>query len=249
MSEEQVKITTGDGECPAWVFTPDGGGTHPGAILYMDAIGIRPALIDMGRRLAQHGYVVLMPDLFYRAGPYEVLDPKTAFADDAGRAKLMALMGTTDNLRAAKDTRAFLDYLESRPDVAHAPVGLTGYCMGGAVALTAAGTYPDEVGAVGAFHTARVITDTEQSPSRAIPNITGRVYVGASDNDPGYPPEMAAELEKMLTDAGIEHHLEVYQGALHGYTMTDFPVYNEEAAERHWRELFNLFDESLKQPA
>lgn len=245
MSEEKITLTTADGECPVYVFAPDDGAKHPGVIMYTDAFGIRPSSLEMGRRLAEHGYVVLVPDVFYRAGAYGPLKPKEIF----GKPELGAILGpitsSTDTRRAAADSRAFLDYLESRPDVAGAEVGVTGYCMGGALALTVAGTYPDEVGAAAAFHAGRLVIDSELSPSRVVPNIRARVYVGGADHDPGYPPEMAEELDRLLTDAGVDHRLEVYPDALHGFTQPDFPVYDEAAAERHWRELFELFDSTL----
>src|ERR1700751_4884273 len=142
MSHEQVSIRTRDGECPAHVFTPAGAGPWPAAIFYMDGLGIRPTLFAMGQRLADAGYVVLLPDLFYRAGPYEPLEPKKVFAAGDVRAALAYLLASTDNHRAAEDTKAFLAHLDPRDDVAGHEVGTTGYCMGGAISLTAAGTFP-----------------------------------------------------------------------------------------------------------
>ncbi len=149
MGDEQVSIRTRDGECPAYVFTPSDGGRHPAVIFYMDGLGIRPTIFEMGQRLADYGYVVLVPDLFYRAGPYEALDPKKVFASGDVRAAIGHLFASTDNRRAGEDTEAFLAYLESRQDVAGTKVGTTGYCMGGGMSLTAAGTYPDRVAARG----------------------------------------------------------------------------------------------------
>jgi carboxymethylenebutenolidase len=118
--------------------------------------------------------------------------------------------------------------------------------MGGAISLTVAGTYPDRVAAAASFHGANLATDSELSPHRLAPKMKGCVYVAGADQDNHYPPEMAGRLEKALTDAGVDHHCEIYPGALHGWTMADFPVYNEPAAERHWRELLALFSRALK---
>jgi carboxymethylenebutenolidase len=131
MSDEQVTIRTNDGECPAYVFTPSGSERHPAVIFYMDGLGIRPTIFEMGQRLADHGYVVLVPDLFYRAGPYEALEPKKIFASGDVMGAIGHLFGSTDNRRAGEDTEAFLAYLEGREDVAGTKVGTTGYCMGG----------------------------------------------------------------------------------------------------------------------
>jgi carboxymethylenebutenolidase len=245
LSEEEITLTTADGECPSYVFTPGDGKAHPAVILYMDGLGIRPALLDMGRRLASHGYVVLLPDLYYRAGPYTPLSPKELFASGDIGAALAPLLGATDNRRAAEDTGVFLDYLASRADVVGTKVGTTGYCLGGGISLTVAGTYPDRVAAAASFHGGRLVTDSELSPSVVIPNIAARVYVAGADHDEGYPPEMADQLEALLTEAGVEHRVEMYPGARHGFTMTDFPVYDEAAAERHWRELLALLEDTL----
>jgi carboxymethylenebutenolidase len=249
LSEEEITLATGDGDCVCHVFTPGDGTAHPAVIFYMDGLGIRPALLDMGRRLAADGYVVLLPDLYYRAGPRDALSPKEVFASDDIMTVLGPLMASTDNRRAAEDSRVFLDYLASRADVAGTKVGTTGYCLGGGISLTVAGTYPDRVAAAASFHGGRLVTDSELSPSRVIPDIAARVYVAGADHDEGYPPEMADRLEELLTEAGVEHRVEVYPGALHGFTMTDFPVYDEAAAERHWRELLALLDDTLKSAA
>ena len=245
MSDEQVSIRTQDGDCPAYVFTPSGSDRHPAVIFYMDGLGIRPTIFEMGQRLAGYGYVVLVPDLFYRAGRYEPLDPKEVFASGDVRAAIGNLLESTDNRRAGEDTEAFLAYLDIREDVAGTKVGTTGYCMGGAISLTAAGTYPDRIAAAASFHGGNLATDTELSPHRLAPRITARVYVAGADHDDSYPPEMAERLDQALSEAGVDHRCETYADALHGWTMADFPVYNEAAAERHWNELVTLFAETL----
>lgn len=248
MSLEKVSIVALDGNCPAQVFTPDSPsskGPWPAVIFYMDGLGIRPVLAQMGQRLADAGYVVLLPDLFYRAGPYEPLDPKAVFASGDIMGAIGHLFRTTDSRRAAADTQGFLAYLDTRADVAGPKVGTTGYCMGGGVSLTAAGTYPDRIAAAASFHGGNLATDNENSPHLLAPKIKGKVYVAGADEDKSYPPEMAARLEKALTDAGVDHRCEIYSGALHGWTMPDFPIYNEAAAERHWQELLKFFGSAL----
>jgi carboxymethylenebutenolidase len=246
MSYEQVSIGTHDGECPAYVFTPLEGTTHPAVIFYMDGLGIRPTIFEMGQRLADYGYTVLVPDLYYRVGRYEPLDPKAVFASGDVRGTIGHLFASTDNRRAGEDTEAFLAYLDRRQDVAGTKVGTTGYCMGGAMSLTAAGTYPDRVAAAASFHGGNLATDSDLSPHLLASQMTGRIYVAGADHDDSYPPEMAARLEQALSDAGVDHRCETYPEALHGWTMKDFPVYNEAAAERHWVELETLFDVTLK---
>ena len=245
MSQETLTVRTRDGDCPVQVFTPQGDGPWPAAIFFMDGLGIRPTLFDMGQRLADAGYVVLLPDLYYRAGPYEPLDPKAVFASGDVRAAIGPLYSTTGNLKAAQDTEAFLALIDSRKDVAGGKIGTTGYCMGGGISLTVAGTYPDRIAAAASFHGGGLASDSEESPHLLAPKIKARVYVGGADQDGSYPPEMAEKLDKALTEAKVDHRCEIYEGALHGWTMADFPIYNEPAAERHWRELLALFEATL----
>jgi len=223
MSHEQVSIRTRDGECPAHVFTPAGAGPWPAAIVYMDGLGIRPTLHAMGQRLADAGHVVLLPDLFYRAGRYEPLDPKKVFATGNPRAALAHLFESIDNRRAAHDTEAFLAYLDTRGDIAGKKIGTTGYCMGGGMSLTVAGTYPDRVAAAASFHGGNLATESELSPHRLAPTMRARVYVAGADQDNSYPPDMAARLEKALGDAGVDHRCEIYPGAFTGGRCRTFP--------------------------
>lgn len=246
MSRERIEIRTRAGVCPAHVFHPDGPGPWPGVVFYMDGLGIRPALLDMAERLARGGYLVLLPDLYYRAGAYAPLDPKAVFASGNPMQAIGHLYSSTNNQLAAEDTEGFLAYLDSRSDLAGPRLGCTGYCMGGGIALMAAATYPERFAAAASFHGGNLASDSPLSPHRVAARIQACVYVAGADEDNSYPPAMAARLEQALGDGAVPHRCEIYAGALHGWTMTDFPVYDEAAAERHWRELLALFERTLK---
>jgi carboxymethylenebutenolidase len=245
MPHEQVFIPTQDGNCPAHVLSPAGDGPWPAIIMYMDGLGIRPAMIGMAERLAANRYVVLLPDLFYRFGRYEPMDPKAVFAGDA-RAIIGPMVATTDNMKAAEDTAAFIAYLDGREDVRPPRIGTVGFCMGGGMALTAAGVFPDRVAAAASFHGGNLATDAPTSPHRFASQIKAEVYIAGADNDRSYPPEMAERLEQALTDADVRHRSEIYPGAAHGWMKPDFPVYDEVAAERGWSEMLALFDRNLR---
>lgn len=245
MKHEEVDTRTRDGKCPVHVFTPDGAGSWPAVIVYMDAFGIRPALMEVGERVAAGGYVALVPDLFYRYGKYGPLDPKAAFAGDF-RATVGPMTSTTGNAKAAQDTEALLTYLDTRSDVAGDKIGTVGFCMGGGMAITAAGTFPDRVAAAISFHGGRLATDDPASPHLLAPEIRAELYIAVADNDRSCPPEMVERLKQALDAAGVHYRLEVYSGASHGWMKTDFPTYDEAAAERGWSELFALFDRTLK---
>ena len=251
MSRTDVSIPTRDGTCPAYVFRPQGQGPWPAVIVFMDGPGIRPTLFDMGERLAAHGYYVLLPDLFYRDGPYPPQDVSRMFADEDARKAIFAKIGKCNSPEAAKtDAGAFLDFLSAQADVKGSKVGVTGYCMGGRLALIAASNFPDRVAASGSFHPGNIANDQDpSSPHHQAGRIKARVYVGGADQDQSFPPEQKQRLEKALADAGVDNRVEIYEGARHGYTMKDLSVYDEAAAERHWRETFTLFDGTLKTAA
>lgn len=247
MARTEVNIPTPDGDARAFVFTPAGQGPWPAVIFYMDAPAIRPALFEMCERLASHGYYVLLPDMFWRAGPYEPIDFKAAFAsDEARRAIFGKFMASTNPEKSTRDTGAFLAWLAEQPDAKADKVGCTGYCMGAALALRAAGNYPDRIVAAAGFHGARLATDEPDSPHLLAPRIQAKVYIAGADEDAGFPPEQAERLRAALTGAGVDNRVEIYAGARHGYAPPDMPVYDEAASERHWRELLALLDETLK---
>ena len=246
MSRIEVSINTRDGSCPASLFTPTSGtGPWPGVIFYMDALGIRPSMHDMAQHLADSGYAVLLPDLYYRTGAYATMNPAQVFADAALKDNLMTLIGTLSRERTVADGAAFMDFLASRPEVSGARFGATGYCMGGKLALTVAGAFPDRLAAIGSFHAGGLVTDQPDSPHRFLAGITGRVYVGGADDDAHFTDEQKTQLEAALTAAKVDHVVETYAGALHGYAVPDHPVFNAQAAARHWQALSTLFGETL----
>ncbi len=245
MAHEQVSIRTADGDCPAHVLIPEGAGPWPAVIIYMDALGMRPALVDIARRLAENGYVALLPDMFYRSAPYQIPTPKEAFAGGELMKFIGPLMAATGPDKAAEDTGYFLDYLATRSDVKPGKLGTVGFCMGGGMALAAAGTWPDSIAAAASYHGGNIASDKPNSPHLLAPKIKAEVYVAGADNDPSYPPEMAERMEKALTDAGVTHRCEIYAGAHHGWMKPDFPIYDEAQAERGWREMLALFARTL----
>jgi carboxymethylenebutenolidase len=245
----EVSIPTPDGPARAFTFQPEAGeGPWPAVIFFMDAPAIRPALFEMSQRLANHGYFVLLPDMFWRAGPYEPIDIAAVFGnEEARREQFMKMRASTDTARGDADTTAFLEFLSRQPQVKGGKVGTTGYCMGCGLSLRAAGLHPDRVIAAAGFHGGRLATDHPDSAHLLAPKIKAKVFIAGAEGDAGFPPEQADRLREALNAAGVDNEVTIYAGARHGYTMPDLPVYNEAAAERHWTDMLKLFDETLKE--
>jgi carboxymethylenebutenolidase len=247
MPRLDLAFDTRDGTCPASLFTPSAGqGPWPGVVFFMDGLGIRPALHAMAQRLADGGYAVLLPDLYYRSGSYEPMDPAAVFAHPEAKQKLMALVGGLDRDAKITDAGAGIEFLSSRPEVKGRRLGCTGYCMGGNIALTAAGAFPDRFAAIASFHGGSLATDAPDSPHRHVQGIAGRVYVAGADEDAYFTEAQKQSLEQALAAAGVDHRVEIYKGARHGYAVPDHPAFDEAAAERHWKELFALLGETLE---
>jgi carboxymethylenebutenolidase len=239
-----VEIRTEDGVADAYLTRPKGE-SGPPVLFIMDAFGLRPRIEEMADRISEHGYVVLAPNVFYRGGRAPV-GPMPDFAAPDGRAKFMQtirpLMEQLTPEAAASDGRAYLDYLA---EIAPGPVALTGYCMGARFAWRIAAAHPDRVAAVAGFHAGGMVTDAPDSPHLAASSVRAEVYFGHADEDPNMAPEQIATLDRALDEAGVHHRTELYHGAKHGYTMSDSPVYDEAATERHFRELFALLERAL----
>jgi carboxymethylenebutenolidase len=245
MTHTTIELHTEDGVCAAHVLHPDGDGPWPGVLFYMDGVGMRPVLVTMAERLASAGYYVLLPNLFYRDPEFVAPDPKKLFADPEVRAAhFKRLASVTSAEHVMRDTVAFLAHFAAQANVVQPKIGVTGYCMGGRLALTAAGRFPERVAAAAAYHPGNVATDAPDSMHLLAPRIRARVYVGGAMEDPSFSDEQKQRLEQALTAAGVDHVIETYP-ARHGWTVADMPIYDEAQAERHWTTLLQLFESTL----
>jgi len=234
---QRTEIRTADGLCPAYTDHPQGEGPWPAVLMFMDGIGIRPAMFQIATRLAACGYYVLLPDLYYRAGAYEPMNARTVFSDPEARRVLgekFFSVATPANIMA--DMRAFLEFLARQPQVRPGGIATTGYCMGGALSLTAAGTFPEHIVAAASYHGGRLATEAPDSPHRLAARMRARIYVAGATADASFPDDMKARLEEALRAAGVEHLIETY-AARHGWVPSDTPVHDAAATERHWQSL------------
>ena len=203
----------------------------------MDGLGWRPALFEIADRLASNGYYALLPNMFWRSGEFEPFDPKTVFAGGPEMERLMKIISSVTDANAMSDTEACLDFLADRPQVKdRRKIACTGYCMGGRLALSAAGHFPDRFAATASYHGGGLATDSPDSPHRLAPAVKARVYVGAAIEDRGFDDAQKQRLKDALTDAGVAHTIETYQ-ARHGWVPRDTPVHDAAATERHWQTL------------
>jgi carboxymethylenebutenolidase len=243
--KQTLEITTRDGRCPASVFRPDDGRAYPAILVFIDGLGYGAPMEEIAQRIAAHGYVVLLPDLFYRAGAYERAH-SSMFGDPAKRAEWFASkMGPANTANCMSDTAAFLDYLAQRPDVVQPTIGTTGYCMGGNRSLSAAGHFPARVAACASYHGGHLATDAPDSPHRIADKIRAKVYIGGAIEDPSFDDAQKQRLDEALTAAKVDHTIETYP-AKHGWVPSDTPVHDASQAERHFETMLALFDSVLK---
>lgn len=245
LTREELDLQTADGVARGWIFR-DGDGPRPGVLLYTDAFGVRPSMHELGARLARLGHVVLLPNLFYRAGDHPPFDIGTAFSDPPERDRLMALIHSLTPERVRADGGAYLDALAALPGVRPDRLGVVGYCMGGRLAYLTAALHPDRARAAASFHGGGLVTDAPDSPHRLAHRVTAALYLGVADEDRGCTPEHQGALAAALGAAHVDYRIELYRGKRHGFAVPDHAgAYDAEAAERHWRRLASFLGEAL----
>jgi carboxymethylenebutenolidase len=242
VTQRSVEIETADGICPAALSIPVGEGPWPAVIMFPDAGGMRDTMRQMGERLSDLGYVVLVPDFYYRNGPYDPIDMRSAKETVA---KIMGMMeGYTADL-VVRDAGAFVYHLESLPEKQPGAVGTTGYCMGGRLSLLTAGNLGEHIAAGASFHGGNLAkADDPDSPHHQANAIKAAVDVAGAIEDLWFTDEEKDLLEQSLSEAGVIHTIETYQ-AQHGFAIPDIASYDADAAERHWKATEQFFGSVL----
>ena len=245
VTAENVEVSTPDGTADCHFVHPSSG-AHPGVLIWPDALGLRPAFEQMGRRLAESGYAVLVVNPYYRTEKAPVLPEGASFRDEATRKKIFPLMRSLTPERTVADASAFVGYLDSRDAVAgDRKMGTTGYCMGGSMTMRTAAAFPDRIGAGASFHGGRLVTDAPDSPHRLVDRIRAHYLFAIAENDDGKDPAAKTALREAFAAAGLPAEIEVYADTLHGWCPPDSAVYNEAQAERAWSRLLALFETAL----
>jgi carboxymethylenebutenolidase len=246
MIEEAVEIRTADGMADGFLYRAEDGSRRPGVIHLTDIGGIRDSQRGMARRLAGAGYTVLMPNVFYRTGRPPVLDFAAGFDSEPAKQRLAELRGPLTPEAVERDAAAYVDFLAAQVSVSPGGIGVVGFCFAGGVALRIAAARPDRVAAAASFHGGGLCTDAPTSPHLLLPRIQARLYFGHATQDRGMPPEAIEKLDQALAAWGGHFESEVYEGARHGWTVPDSPVYNEPQAERAFAKLTELFAQTLR---
>jgi len=246
MSETKLDVKTADGTAEAFVYTPSSGsGPWPGVVYGTDIMGIRGAYQKMAQRLADRGYVVLLPNVFYRGTKLPVLDFVPRMGDERTMKRMGELRAALPNDKMGPDGGAYADFLLARPDVKGRGIGVVGYCFTGQMAVRAAAAAPDKFAAAASFHGGGLYTDQPDSPHLLLPKVKARLYFGHAVEDRSMPADAIAKLEAVLNGWDGKSESETYAGAQHGWCVPGRDIYNEKQAERAFAKLVELFDATL----
>jgi carboxymethylenebutenolidase len=242
MIDQQIDIPTKDGHTTTFITHPERGGPFPVILFYMDAPAIREELRDMARRLATSGYYVMLPNLYYRSGVME-LGPLPADPEAPERKRMFELMASINIPMVMEDTKALLAYAEGQTAANTRIVGAVGYCMSGRYAINAATHFPDRVKAAASIYGTHLATDQPDSPHQAASKTKAELYFACAETDIYAPQEIIDKVDQAMRDANAE--VEVYPGTHHGFAFPKRPVYDRDAAERHWERLLALYRRNL----
>jgi carboxymethylenebutenolidase len=246
LTEKEIEILTPGGTSDGVLYRSEDGQPQPGVIFLTDIGGIRPSQGGMARRLAEAGYTVLMPNVFYRTGKPPMFDFPFKMGDERTTKRLAELSGPLTPEAMERDAAAYVDALAAQGSPKPGPMGVVGLCFSGAFALRTAAIRPDRIAAAASFHGGRLFTDAPNSPHLVLPRVKARLYFGHAVEDRSMPAEAIEKLNHALEAWGGEYESEVYEGAHHGWTVPDNPSYNLPQAERAFAKLTGLFARTLR---
>jgi carboxymethylenebutenolidase len=247
MIEQHVNIKTPDGTSDALLVRPESVDALPGVIDLTDGLGFRPAFAEQSKRIAEHGYVVLTPNIFYRTTMPPVFPGEPDFGSEETRARFRAITGPLTPDAMTRDGSAYVDFLAAQQFVSSGPMAVIGFCFAGQFALRTAAARPDRIAAAASFHGGGLFKDDDASPHLVLPRVKARLYFGHASNDQGMPADAIAKFEDALAKWGGRYESETYD-ALHGWMIPGHRVYEPKESERGFAKLMELLDETLRTP-
>ena len=246
VAERDVEIKTADGSADGVLFHPEGQGAWPAVLIWVDIMGLRPAFREMGKRLAAQGYVVLVPNPYYRTKRGAPIDGPVDFSNPEQRKLLFGLMGALTPGVTQRDSEAFLAFLDAQPQTdCSKKAGVQGYCMGGGLSIRTAAAAPSRIGAVATFHGGNgMASDAPDRPHLLLPNTKARYLMCLARNDDAQQPLVKDRLKAAFAQAHLEASVEVYP-ADHGWCVPGGQTYDASSAERAWSALSALYKSRL----
>lgn len=245
MIEQIIDVETRSGAMETFICRPERGGPYPAVFFLMDAPGIREELYDMARRLGTVGYVVLLPNLYYRAGHDTKYGPDVLTHGSTEHTRMRAVRTKMTIPPVMEDIADMLAFIDRMPEVKRGPVGAHGYCMSGPYALAAAARYPDRIAAAASFYGTWLVSDAEESPHLNLGKAKGELYIACAEHDDLAPMPMVEELQRLFQASRAAGELEIYPGVHHGFAFPQRWCYDKSAAERHWERLIALYRRRL----
>ncbi len=245
MAERKLEVAGADGTAEGFLYTPAGSGPWAGVLYLTDIWGIRPASQEMAQRVADQGYAVLMPNIFYRTDALPIMPPgEPQIGDPVVMRRLSHLLAAVNADQMRRDAQTYAEFLLALPQVAGPKIAVVGYCFTGQFALRAAAAAPEWVAAAASFHGGHLVTEAPDSPHTELPKVKAELYFGHAAEDQSMPPAAIEKLDDALKGWGGVYQSEVYEGK-HGWSVPGRPVYDQAASERHFSKLFDLLKRTL----
>ncbi len=248
MISHEVEFPAKAGVVDAVLSRPDTTRALPGVLQLTDGLGLRPAHVDLSKRIAERSYVVLTPNIYYRTTRPPAFTFEFDITSERTMNRFRELTGPLTPDAMESDGRVYIDYLSALSSVSSGPMGVVGFCFAGQFALRTAAARPDRIAAAASFHGGSLATDGAQSPHLVLPRVKARLYFGHATADRSMPPESIERLDAALRSWGGSFQSETYEGALHGWMVPGHRVYHAEHAERGFAKLMELLDSTLRSP-
>lgn len=249
MVEQETKVQTPDGPMTTFIVRPDGDGPFPVAVIYQDGVGYREQLKENARRFASAGYYCVLPDLFHRSGEKISFDFSAFGGGMSGPEgeRLRGIMAQVKPDRVIQDTEAVFAAIASDPAASRGPMVCVGYCMGARLALHAASALSGDLVAAAGIHPGALVNESADSPHHDLAGVRGELYFAFAEIDRTATPELVDRFRDEMRHHGVRGEVERIPSAAHGFAMEDLPVYNRDAAERHFEKTLALWRRNLSE--